>query len=96
MPNEGSTFFQPDVPDETKALIEEEKKKLTESVPFIDNVDAWFEEQLLKMDSIQFALIEAKKREKPVEAMLVAIDILCDLLSEKRAEFSNLKVNLKK
>lgn len=96
IPNEGSTFYSPEIPEETKLAIEDEKLKASQAVPFISDVDEWFKEQLMKMDSIQFALKEAKKREKPVESMLIAIDILCDLLSEKRADFNNILLNLKK
>lgn len=95
-PQDGTSFYIPEVPQETKQLLEDERNLSALASPFIDQVMNWFDEQMQEFDSIDLALYEAKARGVEIDSVLVALNICKEKFNDKKLDFSNLKMNLKK
>lgn len=95
-PQDGSSFYIPEVPKETKQALEDERNLSALASPFIDQVMNWFEIQMKEFDSIDLALYEAKARGVEIDSVLVALNICKEKFNEKKSELSALKMNLKK
>jgi hypothetical protein len=91
-----NTSWHPVVPLEDKEAIEIEKQRAAQSLPFLDGVTEWFEEQIKLADSIEFCLAKAIEYEQPTEEMLIALNILKNLFESKKGEFESLKLTFKK
>lgn len=94
MPNEGSSFYVPEIPQETIDAQQEELKATAQAAPFIEGVDQWFDEQIALMDSMEYIRSEAKRLAKPFDQMADASDMAKQILQEKKAEFMTIKFNL--
>ena len=92
-PNDG-TFFQPVIPEETVKANEEEKKLTAQVLPALNDALVWFDEEIAHCDSIEFAYRLKKDRQEPIENVLLALNITKEILSQKKEEYSNLKLNL--
>ena len=84
------------MPEETKKALQEEIDQSNLASPFIDQTIAWFEDQIKHFDSIDLALNEAESRNLTPEEILNALNICKKIFEEKKAEFMNLNMNLKK
>jgi hypothetical protein len=94
-PNDG-TYFQPDVPELTKAANAEEKMLAAQSLPFIDGVLAWFDDVIATTDSITAARVYAEKYGKTYESVAIAMDISREYLEQKRGEMQSLALTFRK
>lgn len=94
-PNEGS-HYQAGVPDETKNANTEELRKAEQALPFIDDVLAWFDKTVEDTDSVALALNLSLQFEKPVDSILIALDVTRQYLNEKKAELEALSQTIKR
>ena len=94
-PQEGSSFYIPEAPEETKQQLEDERSQSALASPFIEGVMTWFDDQVVEFDSISFALYEAEARGVEVPDMLNALNICKNKFSDKKAEFDILMKNIK-
>jgi hypothetical protein len=95
-PQDGSSFYTPKMPEETKQQLLDERSKSSIASPFIEEVSEWFDEQIKQFDSVSLALYEAEARGVTIEEILNALNICKDKFSEKKDEFMSLQMNLKK
>lgn len=91
-PTEGSTFYKPEEDDINKASKEEERKEAVKAAPFIEKTIAWFDEQIALCDSVANALDIAQKYEIFKDDAIVAMDIVRQVLEDKKKEFARLKL----
>lgn len=93
-PNDGS-YYQPEAPIETQTANAEEKKKAEEAIPFIDGVLKWFDATVKTTDSVAFAVAMSRQYDKPIEEVVVALDICRQYLEQKKGELESLARTLK-
>lgn len=90
----GSTFFIPEEDDINKEAKQEEAKQAVQAAPFLDDVMTWFDEQIQACDSNRLTIEVRERYEVSTDEAITALDIVRQTLEEKKAELSNLKINL--
>lgn len=90
----GSTFFIAEEDDINKEGKQEEAKQAVQAAPFLDEVMAWFDEQIQACDSNRLTIDVRERYEVSTDEAITALDIVRQTLEEKKAELSNLKINL--
>jgi len=91
-----NTGWYPEVPQQDKEANEVEKQKAAQSLPFLDGVTEWFDEQIKMFDSIDYAIDKKTEYEQPIEETLIALNIAKNLFEAKKSEFESLKLTFKK
>lgn len=94
LPNDGEIFteeFEDDQQDEIDQEADREKQTMKQSAPILDDLFAWFDNEIDNCDSISTALGLAKEKNISREAALEAFDVVRGLLEEKKQSLVNLK-----
>lgn len=91
LPNDGSSFYIPEVPAEQKIEMSEEKQRAVAAYPILDELLTWFDEAIKNTDSIEILKADARRRNKSHEVMVEAYDITRELLTIKRGELESIK-----
>lgn len=85
-PND-SSYFSPDVPEERVANEGDERARAIASLPILEDVLAWFGEQLEETKSVDN--LDHTEETATVKEQLIAYALLRKLLSSKRDELSS-------
>lgn len=91
--NDGA-YYQPDVPDETKAQLIQEERDAFEAQPFMRKVLEWFDEAIANTNRVDVVMAESKRKQKSVEIIAEAYDITRELLEAKKGELEQLAKTL--
>lgn len=94
LPNDGF-YFQPQEPQAQTDAKSVEKAEAVQLLPVVDDLLAWFDGCIEATDSIATAKSEAIRRELPVETVVVAYDIVRELLEQKKNELRSKKLTFK-
>jgi hypothetical protein len=89
-------YFIPEAPRETSDAVKEEFKKAEQAMPFIDGVTEWFDLAIDNSNRIDIVILEAKRREIPVEVAVQAYDMVREILEQKKGEFDSLKMTFER
>ena len=92
LPNDGSTFYQPEVPKKQKIEVSEEKQRAVAAYPILDELLEWFDQAIKNTDSVEILRADAKRRGVSDGEMLLGYDVARELLSIKRNELESIKI----
>jgi hypothetical protein len=93
-PVDGSTFYIPPESEETKQAKEDEKLVTAQAAPYLQSLIDWFDAQITATDSVSLVVLISKTKGVSLETAIASVEVIKDLLTDKKAEFMNLKLNL--
>lgn len=90
-PNDGSAFYVPEKPEKEEMSAEVSRAQL--AYPILDELLAWFDECIAKVNAVDAVKAEAKLRQLPTETVLEAYDIVREVLQAKRNDLESMTFN---
>lgn len=90
---DGSSFWQPEVPEENKEAEQKDKSKVQDSKPFIKQTIQWFDQQADECDRIS-ALDKSSKY--TLDEQVHAYQLLAELLQRKKGEYQSFMAEIER
>lgn len=90
-PNDGASFYVPEKPEVEEMSAEVSRAQL--AYPILDELLAWFDERIARVNTVEAVRAEAKLRDLPIETVLEAYDIVREVLLDKRNELETMNFN---